>query len=973
MRFEIDLVLKEQGNKIAQLERDLNKLSSSANNTQRNINGMSGAIKNLSATVVSYIAVSKGLEAVAGLGSVIISNTAAFERYNAQLKVLTGSQANATKSFEEVKKFAKETPFELDKVVEAFIKMRSFGLTGDTEALRVYGDTAAAMGKDVIDVVEAMADAITGENERLKEFGIKASKQGDKIAYSWADASGKAKNIVINNNKETIESTLQAIFNSKYKGQMIEMSNTYEGMMSNLKDSWTQFTVKVGEESGLFNNFKSAVKLLNDEFTNFSSGSQEDIQALGNTVRGFIVGTLESFQGLLFVMNRFSIGIGAIKFVFNTLWEAIKVGYTQVKVFIYGGLKGVADLIASSFSFLPDKQNKFLQASINIQKELNKVKADSIAQFKESKKAVLDEKNAYINGTLDKLRVEEDFNRVINKVKDIFKRVDAKPTKKTNNAVIVPRPDVPGAKDGDISSAFKKTGKAGKEATKEIIDANLAGYLDLIGEKAEAARQRLSETIQGFASSGKYTNEQLVKAWEVGNDEINKVEEDAKNESIKTAEEKSNELLKIYGDYYKAVGDKENEYAIKSVEIIDEINKSDLLPAEKASLTEARLKELKDSIFEIKEIDFSDAGFITYLRAVGKEAEATNIEISNQVAELKRLGQITDAQGVELFNALKKKSADDADKLAKEELANKIKLANDELKKDEELKNKKLQNEFEYYSTVKNYEISFQKELEIYRNSMIEKGYSKQQLIDLEKVKVDELKEKYKGLAIQELESQTTILAGFQLYMNSIEERITNYNALSQELFSGLENTLNSSFTSFFDYSSKGFMDLGQLAGNVFKGMLQEIQQLIIKMLVMKTMQMAFGGGFGGAFANGGAFSGGQVQAFATGTVVNSPTYFPMAGNKTGLMGEAGPEAIMPLTRTSNGKLGVQAMGGGSSAPVVNVNNYSSAQVSTRVNDKGEVDIELIDKIDKQLASRINAGRSQTDKIMNKKYNINKR
>lgn len=63
--------------------------------------------------------------------------------------------------------------------------------------------------------------------------------------------------------------------------------------------------------------------------------------------------------------------------------------------------------------------------------------------------------------------------------------------------------------------------------------------------------------------------------------------------------------------------------------------------------------------------------------------------------------------------------------------------------------------------------------------------------------------------------------------------------------------------------------------------------------------------GFLGGFSNGGAFEGG-VQAFAKGGVVSSPTMFPMA-NGAGLMGEAGPEAIMPLSRDSSGALGVKA------------------------------------------------------------------
>ncbi|MBP0480991.1 phage tail tape measure protein [Sagittula salina] len=68
-------------------------------------------------------------------------------------------------------------------------------------------------------------------------------------------------------------------------------------------------------------------------------------------------------------------------------------------------------------------------------------------------------------------------------------------------------------------------------------------------------------------------------------------------------------------------------------------------------------------------------------------------------------------------------------------------------------------------------------------------------------------------------------------------------------------------------------------------------------------------------FAKGGTFTQGRVMPFANGGVVSRPTYFPMRGG-TGLMGEAGPEAIMPLTRGTDGKLGVRAAGG---APPVSI------------------------------------------------------
>jgi len=77
-------------------------------------------------------------------------------------------------------------------------------------------------------------------------------------------------------------------------------------------------------------------------------------------------------------------------------------------------------------------------------------------------------------------------------------------------------------------------------------------------------------------------------------------------------------------------------------------------------------------------------------------------------------------------------------------------------------------------------------------------------------------------------------------------------------------------------------------------------------------------------FENGAAFSQGRVTPFATGGIVSGPVSFPMRGGM-GLMGEAGPEAIMPLTRGANGKLGVQASG--NSAPVNITMNISTPDV----------------------------------------------
>ena len=77
-------------------------------------------------------------------------------------------------------------------------------------------------------------------------------------------------------------------------------------------------------------------------------------------------------------------------------------------------------------------------------------------------------------------------------------------------------------------------------------------------------------------------------------------------------------------------------------------------------------------------------------------------------------------------------------------------------------------------------------------------------------------------------------------------------------------------------------------------------------------------------FADGGVISQGKVTPFAYGGVVNKPTLFPMA-NGMGLMGEAGPEGILPLRRSRSGRLGVEASGSGATTVNVSVDASGSS------------------------------------------------
>lgn len=136
--------------------------------------------------------------------------------------------------------------------------------------------------------------------------------------------------------------------------------------------------------------------------------------------------------------------------------------------------------------------------------------------------------------------------------------------------------------------------------------------------------------------------------------------------------------------------------------------------------------------------------------------------------------------------------------------------------------------------------------------------------------------------------------------------------------------------TSTLEEAAMTFVDGTSSIRDAFKGLIRDMILDIYREKVAKSFASTVFSLFG--FANGGVFSNGsQVNAFADGGVVGGPTYFPMSGGQTGLMGEAGPEAIMPLKRGADGKLGVQMNGGGEQVVVnQNINISTGVQQTVR-------------------------------------------
>lgn len=199
------------------------------------------------------------------LGKSVIDTTAKFETYLTTLETIEGSAEKAKESLDWVTKFAKTTPFDLDQATEAFVKLKAYGIDPlKDNTLGVIGDTASAMGKDLMQAVEAWADAMTGENERLKEFGVKAKKEGEQITYTWTE-QGKEVKKTIKDERSEILKFLNETMGKKFKGAMDRQSKTWKGMVSNLGDTWMGFMKAIGD-AGIFENVKGRLKQLLDLF-----------------------------------------------------------------------------------------------------------------------------------------------------------------------------------------------------------------------------------------------------------------------------------------------------------------------------------------------------------------------------------------------------------------------------------------------------------------------------------------------------------------------------------------------------------------------------------------------------------------------------------------------------------------------------------------------------------------------------------
>ena len=214
-----------------------------------------------------------GVASIGMLGKEILDTTAKFEKFGIVLRNTLGD-AKGDNALAMIANFAATTPFQLDEVTGAFIKMANQGFVPTREEMVKLGDLASSTGKNFDMLAEAILDAQTGEFERLKEFGIKASQNGDKVTFSF-----KEQQTTVDKTNSSIRAYILSLGElNGIAGANAKISESLTGQMSNLGDKIAAMYNQIGTDNKglLYSSVGTAATLI------------ENYEVIGETIKGLI-------------------------------------------------------------------------------------------------------------------------------------------------------------------------------------------------------------------------------------------------------------------------------------------------------------------------------------------------------------------------------------------------------------------------------------------------------------------------------------------------------------------------------------------------------------------------------------------------------------------------------------------------------------------------------------------------------------
>ena len=320
---------------LKRINRQVDQFNRNGAKAQKSGRALSGALKGIGLAAAAI--------GIGKLASGLVGTITKFESLKAGLKTVTGSAMNASIAFKQIQDFTATTPFQLDEVTNAFTILKRNGIDTSTESLEAFGNIAAANGKSFEQLAEAVADGLTGEFERLKEFGIKVRKENDKFVASMGDttvaASGSAKELM-----ESLKSLGEE--GGRYATGIADQAATMGGKFSNLKDNITQFAASVGE-GGLSSALKDTMDLMNNAFStggamNFAKTLGAGLGAAINVVVNRVVQMVKNFQ----------LAFGFIKDLVTTVFNNNAEAIQDFRNDVAAQLNAIKRFFKNSFEFI---------------------------------------------------------------------------------------------------------------------------------------------------------------------------------------------------------------------------------------------------------------------------------------------------------------------------------------------------------------------------------------------------------------------------------------------------------------------------------------------------------------------------------------------------------------------------------------------------------------------------------------------
>jgi len=241
-------------NTLGQFDRAAHNSTRATRGYAQASSGLAGSLGAVKGAILAVV----GAAALKASFSWLVKSNADMETYKNTLAVVLKSEEKAVETLAWAQKFAANTPFEIPQIVEATTRMASYGLNAQ-KTLGIVGDMASVMGKDLMQAVEAVADAQTGELERLKEFGITKKQIEDQAKLMKVTVTNNQGQIT---DQKAFNAVLFKLMEDRYKGGMAMQSKTFWGMLSNAKD----FVGSIGKTLGapMFDGMKDGLRNLLD-------------------------------------------------------------------------------------------------------------------------------------------------------------------------------------------------------------------------------------------------------------------------------------------------------------------------------------------------------------------------------------------------------------------------------------------------------------------------------------------------------------------------------------------------------------------------------------------------------------------------------------------------------------------------------------------------------------------------------------